>query len=167
MVNLEPNSASVGLSDLTQQFDDILGNTDRENRNGGSDSVHPEQTRLPNIIGDEGHTDNNNDRGINNLARVTQNLGFDERSERGRGGDNLIGNLHQDHVNIRNSSSISNLEDPGENSRHQQQNLQQNIHSSSRTSSGLKIRNTIVLAFLTLIIKEKSFLPYCILSRSI
>ena len=137
MVNLEPNSASVGLSDLSQQFEDILGNSDRENRNGNSDRVHPEQTRIPNIIGDEGH--NNNERDIINLARVTQSITFDERTE--RVGDNLIGSLNQEQINIRNSTtSIPNLEDPGESSRHQQQSLQQNLHSTSRASSGLKIR---------------------------
>ena len=106
MVNLDPNSASVGLSDLSQQFEEILGNTDRENRNGNSDRVHPVQTRLPNIIGDQGH--NNSDRDVQNLARVTQSITFHESTE--RSGDNLIGNLNQDQVNIRNSTaSNSNL----------------------------------------------------------
>ena len=138
MVNLDPNSASVGLSDLSQQFEDILGNTDRENRNGNSDRVHPVQTRLPNIIGDQGH--NNSDRDVQNLARVTQSITFDESTE--RSGDNLIGNLNQDQVNIRNSTtSISNLENSGESSR--QHSIQQTINSSSRVTSGLKIRITI------------------------
>ena len=138
MVNLEPNSASVGLSDLSQQFEDILGNTDRENRNGNSDRVHPVQTRLPNIIGDQGH--NNSERDVNNLARVTQSITFDEST--GRSGDNLIGDLNQDQVNIRNSTTtISNLENSGEPSR--QQSIQQTINSSSRVTSGLKIRISI------------------------
>ena len=138
MVNLEPNSASVGLSDLSQQFEDILGNTDRENRNGNSDRVHPVQTRLPNFIGDQGH--NNNDRDVHNPARVTQSITFDEST--GRSGDNLIDNLNQDQVNIRNSTtSISNLENSGESSR--QHSIQQTINSSSRVASGLKIRITI------------------------
>ena len=68
MVNLDPNSASVGLSDLSQQFEEILGNTDRENRNGNSDRVHPVQTRLPNIIGDQGH--NNSDRDVQNFYQT-------------------------------------------------------------------------------------------------
>ena len=139
MVNLEPNSTSVGLSDLSQQFDDILGNTDRENRNGRSDRVHPEQTRLPNIDGAEGH--NNNERDIINLARVTQSISFDERTE--SNGDNLIGNLNQDPESIRNSTnSLSNLEDPDESLRDPQ-----NIHSSSRANSGLKIRKTKFYTF--------------------
>ena len=147
MVNLEPNSTSVGLSDLSQQFDEILGNTDRENRNARSDRVHPEQTRLPNIVGAEGH--NNNERDIINLARVTQSISFDERTE--RNGDNLIGSLNEDPESIRNSTnSISNLEDPGESLRHQQ-----DILSSSRANSGLKIRNTQFYTFFV-----KNYLDY-------
>ena len=77
MVNLEPNSASVGLGDLTQQFDDILGgaNTDRGSRNGDNNRLHPDQTRLPSIIG-ENNNDNNSEQNINDLSRNTQNIVF-------------------------------------------------------------------------------------------
>ena len=145
MVNLEPNSSSVGLGDLTQQFADILGgtNTDRGNRNGGggdSDTVHPDQTRLPSIIGEDNNT--NSDRGINNLSRNTQNVVFVDTTGGGR--DNLIGNLQQEHVNNRSSNSIPSLDVTGEPSisRHQEHILHENIHSSSRASSGLEIRVT-------------------------
>lgn len=135
MVNLEPNSASVGIGDLSQQFDDILGgtNTDRSNNNGDSERVHSDQTRLRSIIGED-DTDNNADRGINAIS-CNQNVVYDGRGD----GDNLIGNLHQEH---RSSTNIPGLEVTGEPSipRHQQHVLQENIQSSSRTNSGLEIR---------------------------
>jgi hypothetical protein len=143
MVNLEPNSSSVGLGDLTQQFADILSgaNTDRGNRNGGdSDTVHPEQTRLPSIIREGNNT--NSDRGISDLSRNTQNIVFGDATGGNR--DNLIGNLHQEHVNNRSNNSIPSLDVTGEPSisRHQEHILQENVHSSSRASLGLEIRVT-------------------------
>ena len=138
MVNLEPNSASVGLRDLTHQFDDILGgvNSDRENRNGDSVRVHPDQTRLPSILGEDS-TDGNSDRGTNTITRNAQNIVF---SGREGNGDNLIGGLNQDHiVNDRNSNSIPSLVVTGEISisRHNQHL----IETTSSANSGLEIRD--------------------------
>ena len=144
MVNLEPNSSSVGLGDLTQQFADILGgpNSDRSNRNGGDSD--PDQTRLPSIIGEDNNTNNrNSERDISDLSRNTQNIVFGVATT-GGSRDNLIGNLHQEHVNNRNSNAIPSLDVTGEPSisRHQEHILQENVHSSSRASSGLEIRVT-------------------------
>ena len=143
MVNLDPNSSSVGLGDLTQQFDDILGGTDtnRSNRSADSDRVHPEQTRLPSIIGEDNNVDNpNSDTIISDLSRNTHDVAFGDGTA-GNGG-NLIGNIHQVHVNDRSSNSVPSIHTTGEPSlsRHQEQILQQNVHSSTRASSGLEIR---------------------------
>lgn len=138
MVNLEPNSASVGLGDLSQPFDDLLGgtNTDRRNNNGDSERINAVQTRLPGIIGED-NTDNNGDRSINDISS-NRSVVFAGRGD----GDNLIGNLHLEHVNSRSSNAITGLDVTGEPSisRHQQHVLQDHIHSISRTNSGLEIR---------------------------
>ena len=150
MVNLEPNSTSVGLGDLSQQFDDILGgaNTDSSNNNGDSERlnvnvVQSNQTRLIHIIGNNDvNNSNEDDRGINQ----NRNDVFDARGDR----DSLVGRVHQEHGNSRSSNTITVQVLTGDPSIscHQQHELQENVQSSNcRTNSGLEIRVLLIVFY--------------------
>lgn len=138
MVNLDPNSDSVGLGDLTQQFHDILSGANSDsNRNGDSDRVQ-EHTRLPSLIG------NNNSE---NNGGHNENLGIQGRTQtvtyHGRHEDeeNLITDLNEE-INNRRSNCILNLENTGEtsSSRHSQHNLQEHVQNRTQENSGFDTR---------------------------
>ena len=138
MVNLDPNSDSVGLGDLTQQFHDILSGANSDsNRNGDSDRVQ-EHTRLPSLIG------NNNSE---NNGGHNENLGIQGRTQtvtyHGRHEDeeNLITDLNEE-INNRRSNCILNLENTSEtsSSRHSQHNLQEHVQNRTQENSGFDTR---------------------------
>ena len=138
MVNLDPNSDSVGLGDLTQQFHDILSGANSDsNRNGDSDRVQ-EHTRLPSLIG------NNNSE---NNGGHNENLGIQGRTQtvtyHGRHEDeeSLITDLNEE-INNRRSNCILNLENTSEtsSSRHSQHNLQEHVQNRTQENSGFDTR---------------------------
>ena len=139
MVNLDPNSDSVGLGDLTQQFHDILSgaNSDSGNRNGDSDRVQ-EHTRLPSLIG---NNNSENNGGHNENSRIqgrTQTVTYHGRHE---DEESLITDLNEE-INNRRSNCILNLENTGEtlSSRHSQHTLQEHVQNRTQENSGFDTR---------------------------
>ena len=139
MVNLDPNSDSVGLGDLTQQFHDILSgaNSDSGNRNGDSDRVQ-EHTQLPSLIG---NNNSENNGGHNENPRIqgrTQTVTYHGRHE---DEESLITDLNEE-INNRRSNCILNLENTGEtlSSRHGQQTLQEHVQNRTQENSGFDTR---------------------------